>query len=271
MAVAAGTPMTTHEMLNKVPEVTLAFWVIKVMATTVGETGADYLAVRVGLGRRHRRDYAALLLPSLWCSSGPAAMCRGSMADRRPGERRRHPDHRRLTDRLDVAFTPAPRLRPRLGRDLRRLYASGGTLSIHTITTSGASSSTGLPSCSLFALGTAAGDLATRRWPGLHRRRPRVQRHDRRHLLAYHLVGNAVLTFWIAYVLTRPLGASLGDLPSQSRRNGGLGLGTVGTSLVFLPMIVTLVTVVSIGRNQPGSRERAVGDVSPPRSTTLPP
>ena len=37
-------------MLNKVPEVTLAFWVIKVMSTTVGETGADYLAVHVGLG-----------------------------------------------------------------------------------------------------------------------------------------------------------------------------------------------------------------------------
>src|SRR5579871_5457233 len=37
-------------MLNKVPEVTLAFWVIKIMSTTVGETGADYLAVHVGLG-----------------------------------------------------------------------------------------------------------------------------------------------------------------------------------------------------------------------------
>src|SRR3981189_3919654 len=37
-------------MLNKVPEVTLAFWIIKIMSTTVGETGADYLAVHVGLG-----------------------------------------------------------------------------------------------------------------------------------------------------------------------------------------------------------------------------
>ena len=37
-------------MLNKVPEVTLAFWIIKVLSTTVGETGADYLAVHVGLG-----------------------------------------------------------------------------------------------------------------------------------------------------------------------------------------------------------------------------
>jgi uncharacterized membrane-anchored protein len=37
-------------MLNKVPQVTLIFWIIKIMSTTVGETGADYLAVHVGLG-----------------------------------------------------------------------------------------------------------------------------------------------------------------------------------------------------------------------------
>ena len=50
MPVAVSTPMTTRQMLNKVPEVTAAFWVIKFMATTVGETAADYLAVHVGLG-----------------------------------------------------------------------------------------------------------------------------------------------------------------------------------------------------------------------------
>ena len=66
MAAAAGTPMTTREMLNKVPEVTLAFWVIKIMATTVGETGADYLAVRVGLGTAVTGGImAALLLAAL--------------------------------------------------------------------------------------------------------------------------------------------------------------------------------------------------------------
>lgn len=48
MEFQAETGMS--RMLNKVPEVTLAFWVIKIMATTVGETGADYLAVHVGLG-----------------------------------------------------------------------------------------------------------------------------------------------------------------------------------------------------------------------------
>ena len=47
MTSAAITP---HRMLNKVPQVTLLFWIIKIMSTTVGETGADYLAVHVGLG-----------------------------------------------------------------------------------------------------------------------------------------------------------------------------------------------------------------------------
>ncbi len=62
MPAAAGPPMTTREMLNKVPEVTLAFWVIKIMATTVGETGADYLAVRVGLGTAVTGGIMAALL-----------------------------------------------------------------------------------------------------------------------------------------------------------------------------------------------------------------
>jgi uncharacterized membrane-anchored protein len=57
------------------------------------------------------------------------------------------------------------------------------------------------------------------------------------------------LTFWIAYVLTRPLGASLGDLLSQAQTYGGLGLGTVATSLVFLMVIVTLVAFLSLQSN----------------------
>ena len=48
MAIPADSGI--GRMLNKVPEVTLIFWIIKIMATTVGETGADFLAVHVGLG-----------------------------------------------------------------------------------------------------------------------------------------------------------------------------------------------------------------------------
>ena len=56
----------------------------------------------------------------------------------------------------------------------------------------------------------------------------------------------AVLSFWIAYILTRPLGASLGDLLSQSCDDGGLGLGTTGTSALFVIAIVALVSYLTV-------------------------
>lgn len=57
---------------------------------------------------------------------------------------------------------------------------------------------------------------------------------------------NAVLAFWIAYILTRPLGASMGDLLSQPAINGGFGFGTVGTSMLFLSIIVSLIIYLSL-------------------------
>jgi uncharacterized membrane-anchored protein len=60
--------------------------------------------------------------------------------------------------------------------------------------------------------------------------------------------ANAILTFWIAYILTRPLGASLGDLMSQTRDSGGLGLGTTWTSGLFLSTILSLVAYLAITR-----------------------
>ena len=55
-----------------------------------------------------------------------------------------------------------------------------------------------------------------------------------------------IVAFWIAYVLTRPLGASIGDLMSQSRHDGGLALGTTGTSAIFLAAILGLVSYLSV-------------------------
>ncbi len=64
------------------------------------------------------------------------------------------------------------------------------------------------------------------------------------------LGANAVLSFWLAYILTRPLGASLGDLLSQATEYGGLGLGTIHTSLAFLTVIVALVAWISFEDNR---------------------
>ena len=68
---------------------------------------------------------------------------------------------------------------------------------------------------------------------------------------------NAVLAFWIAYVLTRPLGASLGDLLSQSPADGGLGLGTTGTSAIFLTTILALVIVLTV-RARKATRDESI-------------
>lgn len=62
---------------------------------------------------------------------------------------------------------------------------------------------------------------------------------------------NAVLAFWIAYVLTRPFGASCGDLLSQPASNGGLGLGTVGTSAIFLAIILGIVIYWTARQREP--------------------
>jgi uncharacterized membrane-anchored protein len=59
----------------------------------------------------------------------------------------------------------------------------------------------------------------------------------------YILGGNAVLTFWIGYILTRPFGAALGDLLTQAKEYGGLGMGAMWTSALFLSVIVALVAL----------------------------
>ncbi len=262
MAATAGTPTLTREMLNKVPEVTLIFWVIKIMATTVGETGADYLAVRVGLGTAVTGGImAALLLTVLamqvrawayvpwlyWLTVVLVSVVGTQITDA-------------LTDRLDVSlYTSTVVFALALAVTFAAWYASERTLSIHTITTRRRELFYWGAILFTFALGTAAGDLATEALSlGFTVGVLVFSAMIAATFIAYRLGGNPVLTFWIAYILTRPLGASLGDLLSQSRANGGAGLGTVVTSLVFLAVIVTLVTVVSIGRSGPGSRRRTV-------------
>ena len=78
---------------------------------------------------------------------------------------------------------------------------------------------------------------------------------------AYRLFKlDAVASFWIAYILTRPFGASFGDLLSQPRTNGGLGLGTVGTSALFLAVIFELIVIMT--KAQRRSAENGAGSAA---------
>jgi len=252
----APQPSTaTVRMLNKVPEVTLAFWVIKLLSTTVGETGADYLAVHIGLGAAATGGImAALLLAILlaqlrarryvpwtyWLTVVLVSVVGTQITDA-------------LTDRLDVSLpTSTVVFALLLAATFVAWYARERTLSIHTITTLRRELFYWTAILFTFALGTAAGALATEALGlsfnvGVAAFSVLIAAI----YMACRLGGNAVLTFWLAYILTRPLGASLGDLLSQAPAYGGLGLGTVVTSLVFLALIVALVTMLSLRASQP--------------------
>jgi uncharacterized membrane-anchored protein len=125
------------------------------------------------------------------------------------------------------------------------------TLSIHTIFTTRREGFYWLAILFTFALGTAAGDLVAEKFsigygPSIAIFGGIIALVTFAH---YALKLNAVLAFWLAYILTRPLGASIGDFMSQrSHKYGGLGLGTTGTSYIFLGCILVLVTYLSLTR-----------------------
>jgi uncharacterized membrane-anchored protein len=238
-------------MLNKVPEVTLAFWTIKIMSTTVGETGADYLAVHAGLGTAVTGGImVALLIAALlrqlrsrryvpwiyWLTVVLVSVVGTQITDA-------------LTDGLGVSLYVSTMV---FGLGLGAIFAvwywRERTLSIHTIITTRRELFYWAAILLTFAMGTASGDLATEEFGfGFKLGVIVFGALIAAVAIAYKLGANAVLTFWLAYILTRPLGASLGDLLSQARAYGGLGLGTVYTSLAFLAVIAVLVALLSIG------------------------
>jgi uncharacterized membrane-anchored protein len=249
-------------LLNKVPEVTMIFWIIKIMSTTVGETGADYLAVHIGLGTAVTGIImAALLIVALviqlrtreytpwiyWLTVVLVSVVGTQITDA-------------LTDRLDVSlYTSTEVFAAALAVTFAVWYWLEGTLSIHTIVTTRRELFYWAAILFTFALGTAAGDLATEALSlGFTVGVVAFGAGIAIIALAYSLGANAVLTFWLAYILTRPLGASLGDLLSQSRPNGGVGLGTITTSIVFLAVITTLVVYLTFSLTQTPVPAKAV-------------
>jgi uncharacterized membrane-anchored protein len=238
-------------MLNKVPEITLYFWVIKILCTTVGETASDYLASNLNLGlSKTTLITGALLVIALvaqfrlrryvagvyWLVVVLVSVVGTQITDN-------------LTDNLGVSLVITTIVfAVVLAATFGAWYASERTLSIHTIYTTRRESFYWLAVLFTFALGTAAGDLTAERlnlgyaWSLVLF----VAAIAAVAALHYRVGLDAVTSFWLAYILTRPLGASTGDLLSQPRADGGLGLGTAATSVIFLVAILVVVTFLSV-------------------------
>jgi uncharacterized membrane-anchored protein len=248
---ASATASPVRTMLNKVPEVTLYFWVIKILCTTVGETFADYLNDTLGFGLNNTSLLmsAALVvvlvfqfrarkyIPGIyWLAVVLISVVGTLLSDK-------------LVDDLGVPLqTSTIAFAVLLALTFAAWYASERTLSIHSIVTTRRESFYWLAILFTFALGTSAGDLFAEKmgvgyWPTVALVAVLIALITAAHSF---LKLDAVLAFWLAYILTRPLGASIGDGMSQAKKDGGLGLGTTGTSVIFLVVILALVVFLAV-------------------------
>lgn len=256
-----------RQMLNKVPEITLAFWLIKILATTVGETAADNLNERLGLGLtgttyvmgsllvvalvfqfRVRRYVPALYWLAVVLLSIVGTLITDNLVD----------NYGVALQTTTIAFSLA------LAITFAIWFRSERTLSIHTIFTTRREAFYWLAILFTFALGTAAGDLVAEQFSiGYLPSALIFGGAIAAVAIAHFRLGlNAVLAFWIAYILTRPLGASIGDWLSQPRADAGLGLGSTWTSVLFLTAILALVSYLTITkRDQPAPPVPAMGSV----------
>jgi len=236
---------------SKVPEVTLYFWIIKVLCTTVGETFADYLNFSLGLGLTtttilmgiaffivlYLQFRATKYVPGLYWLTVVLISVFGTL----------------VTDNLtDVAGVPLELstvvFSVLLGLTFLFWYFSEKTLSIHSIRTRKREVFYWLTILFTFALGTAVGDLYSEQLGlGYFNTGITVVMIIACVFLAWKVWKlNGIIAFWFAYILTRPLGASLGDYLSQPQINGGLGLGTTVTSVIFLIAIVAIVIILAV-------------------------
>ena len=237
-------------MLNKVPEVTVFFWVIKILCTTVGESFADYINETLGFGLTNTTlAFSAALvvvmvaqfrsrryLPSIyWLAVVLISVVGTLLTDN-------------LTDGQGVPLWISSTVFALLLAVVFGVwYARERTLSIHSIVTTPREAFYWLTVLVTFALGTAVGDwtLELTGWtPGPSVLLPLGL--IAAVFVAWRLGAGPVLAFWVAYILTRPLGANLGDFLGSSHADGGIGLGTLGTSLVFLGTILAVVIYLSV-------------------------
>jgi len=245
---ATGDKVIIH---NRVPKVTADFWLIKLMAVTMGETAADYLNVQIGLGLTTTSVLVSAILagalvwqfaqkkyvPAFYWLSVVLISIVGTL----------------ITDNLVDNFNV-----PLLDTTIFFSVALAGTfvlwflaertLSIHSIFTNRREAFYWLAILFTFALGTATGDLVAEKFAlGYLATGVLFGMIIVSLSVGYFFLGlDAILSFWLVYILTRPLGASFGDLLSQPAQYGGLGFGTIVTSCVFLGAIAIIVIYMTL-------------------------
>ncbi|WP_026411397.1 hypothetical protein [Actinomadura oligospora] len=249
----------TRPLLNKVPEVTVWFWVIKILCTTVGESFADWINTRLGVGLVNTAliftaVFVVVLTVQLrlkryvpfayWLTVVVVSVTGTLYTDI-------------LTDQLNVPlWISSAAFSALLAAVFGAWWLRERTLSIHTITTLPRESFYWLTVLVTFALGTATGDwtLDLTGWsPGVSVLLPLGLIASI--TLLWKFGANPVLSFWLAYILTRPLGANIGDWlasPKVAESPGdptGLALGTLTTSVIFLGLILATVLYLTATRS----------------------
>lgn len=243
-----------NRLLVKVPQVTIFFWVIKILCTTVGETFADYLNTTLGFGLNGTTIVTVFALvialffqlrvkrynPAIYWIVVVLISIAGTLFT----------DN--LTDNLNISLLTSSILWAiLLAATFGAWYKSEKTLSIHSIYTKRREAFYWLTILFTFALGTGVGDLI-------------AERFNLGYAVSFFIfagtitaisllwkfnVINHVFAFWAVYVVTRPLGASIGDQMAQNdSKFGGWGLGTTKTSLIFLSAISVLVIYLLISK-----------------------
>lgn len=266
-------------MLSKVPEVTLWFWIIKILCTTVGESFADWINMTLGVGLEMTAVIFTVVLalvltwqlllrryvPFVYWLTVVVVSVTGTL----------YTDI--LTDSLGVPLALSTAVFAALLAVVFGVWwSTQRTLSIHSITTTPRELFYWLAILVTFALGTAAGDwiLELTGWaPGISVLLPAGLIVGV--VIGWRLGANSVLAFWLAYILTRPLGANLGDWLGLPPDQGGIGLGVGWTSVLFLGAILATVIFLTVSRadvidgDTAGVKEQRYAVSSSPRRERL--
>lgn len=237
-------------VLNKVPQVTLYFWIIKILCTTVWETAADFLNINLHFGLTGTSIITGILLtillfvqfrskkyvPSIYWITVVLISVFGTLVT----------DN--LTDVMGVPLEFSTILfSVCLGAIFLIRYLKEKTLSVHHINSHSREAFYWLAILCTFALGTASGDLiAEGLWFGYPVTGVIIALVILVFSIAWKKWLNSVLSFWLIYILTRPLGASLWDFLSQPNDHGWLWLWATMTSVVFLTAIWATIYYLTI-------------------------